>query len=325
MPDEINFLPEKEKEIKEKQQAKKAKSRVRFHTPKFEEPKKGKEGAAFSTVVSFLNNIKSSFKEIFKIKKKKTSEVDAKKPMQLTAKPVKPTDKIQAKKITAEIGIKPSTSGKEPTAAPPLPPARPMAGMPDDLGGEYSEVDVNLMPWQDPGQKRLRQLGISLLVVSITVIAVWGTVLRINNNNKAQEIEQLTNSIEVIDKQLAAINVDLFSQSSDIGLRKREFINLFLATPRWSKFLSWLEANTNKLVYFKDFSASETEFSVPVVAPDYDTAVQQWLAFRNATAWVDSVFVAGISGSSDLEEPSAKFEAVITFKRDVLKINSEDL
>jgi Tfp pilus assembly protein PilN len=311
---EINFLPEKEKEEREKDLVKKRPKKIEFYTPK-EKLTKQPDPSSMPTFGKFFKNLaaKLKFKPSPKsAKEKKLELIPDKKPTKKIEIDVKKTKRynprtIQTRQPTDKTQLTPDQPPQEETV--------------EDLAGEYSEVDVNLMPWQDPSLARNKKLRVLAIVISLLLVLVWGTMLRISNTNKEKKIKELEDAVSVVDKQLENINVELLSQGSTIAVRQNKFLELFNQLPKWSNFFTWLESRTDPNVYFTNLSVKGPVVILDASTLDYTTAAKQWLAFETATSWVGSVGVNEFKliSSEDLTEPDK-----IEFKLD-LSINEEAL
>jgi Tfp pilus assembly protein PilN len=323
MQDDINFLPGKEKEQKEKEQARrKTKEGVKFHTPKAEAEAKKDKAGLLPTFSKAYYKVRDALKEALSFRKSKSIAKEiGKQPADLDNKQSRITAELKGKKnsgLAAEQKPKPPAGlagGKAPVAA------KPEAGSVEDFDGDYSEVDVNLMPWQDPNIRRNKYIRVVLIVGSLAVILVWGTALRIANNKKVGLITNLEQSISVIDNQLSNINQELLAEGALVAVRQNEFIDVYTAIPRWSKFFTWLESNTDQQVYYTNLDVQQEKISLNAFAPDYQTVAQQWLTFKTATSWVTSVEASGFASNQSLNED---VDEEINFSLN-LEINTENL
>lgn len=326
MSQDINFLPEKDKEIKEKEQVKRAKPGVRFHTPKAE-PTLDSQTEETSSFARFWETIQGVLGGVFNRKKKKTPSTP------LGKQPAK-LDKVGATSRVENTASKP-TANKQP-AQPAAPTQAPVStasitGTSEGSRLDYRQLDVNLMPWEDPLLKRVKLIRIVIILFSILSVAIWGTMLRLQNSATQEIVDSLKSSIVAIDDQIKSVQGDLAGRSSvDIG-HQQAFINLYVSLPRWSKFLTWLESRTHKQVSFTDVSATTNQVTLPVIAPDYETAVQQWLAFRNETDWAYGVLTSAFAGGTELDENNNElskevhYTIVFSLVEGVLELSPDDL
>jgi len=314
MQDDINFLPEKEKEKKEKELVKKRSEKIEFYIPK-EELKKQPDPSGMPTFSKFFKNLLPKLKYKPKpkpLKKKKLDLIANKKPANKIKIDAQATKRYNPRTIQALDPV--NKAKKVQTLA-------SKENSAEDLNGEFSEVDVNLMPWQDPNLKRNKKFRIFVIVISLLSVVAWGTILRINNTNKEEKINKLEDSIELIDKQLENINVELLSQGSTVTIRQNKFLEIYNKLPKWSNFFTWLESRTDPNVYFTNLSVKGTDIILDAFASDYTTAAKQWLAFKTATSWIETAEVNEFRQIS-VKEPSESDK--VEFKFD-LSINENAL
>lgn len=324
MSEDINFLPEKDKEKKEREQVKKTRPGIKFHTPALEEQTVLDSSDSPSWVV-FLKDL---FRKLFKKKKKPVVTVPTgKQPVKLENQTeisgVNPKKRKQSA-VPEENPVNQAIKKQNPISTASLTSSMP------GIGADYSQVDVNLMPWQDPLLKQTKWIRLVIIILSILVVGIWGTMLRVRNSALQEEVDSLKSAIAVVDADIQEIQKELATRDEVDVNHQQAFVDLYASLPRWSKFFVWLEGITHKQVSFTDVTATEGSVTLPVVAPDYDIAVQQWLAFRNATNWTENVVTSGFTGGTqadDTEEviPEVSYTVMFKLVDGVLLLSKEDL
>ena len=317
MQSDINFLPEKERAEKEKKLVKKIPKKIEFYTPK-EELKKQPDSSSWIIFSSFFKVLLSKLK--FKPKLKPAQE------KKLALIPDKKLTKKTEIDVQAKVGhnLRTIQASKPVNITKATLKQTPETNTVEDLTGEFSQVDVNLMPWQDPSLARNKKLRIFVVIASLLLVVAWGTILRINNNNKEVRIGELEESIRVIDKQLENINVELLSQGSVVAIRQNKFIEIYNQLPKWLIFFTWLESKTDQNVYFTNLDVKGTDIGLDILAMDYTSAAKQWLAFETATNWVETVEASDfrlILSTETSEQDKIEFRLDLSLNENVLQSN----
>lgn len=161
---------------------------------------------------------------------------------------------------------------------------------------ETPDIDVNLMPWQDPSIKRNRIIRWGSMLAAVGIVIVWGTMMRVDIIGKETRITGLEERVSTLDNQLKNIDAELLAQGSTMAINQKKFLEIYNEMPLWSTFLSWLEDHTNDSTYYTQMSVkSDHAISLEARSRDYNTAASQWLTFQNATTWIDYVGVSGFS------------------------------
>lgn len=220
---DINFLSTSDKEKEEREKKPKVRGPIEFY-----EPKEEKEFADEAAAPKPPSPIEQFFKKLFKSgKKSAASKKESEKESSVESKidplaiPTPETKPLQPKGIAAQAGMK-----------------RPAPGGVADEMVNFRNIDVNLMPWSDP-MKEYKQFGrIALVVISVLIVGIWGTILQVGNSSLESQITRLEQEIVNVDGLLKDVDVSVLTEGSESALKQEKYLELYGRIPQWSKFLN---------------------------------------------------------------------------------------
>jgi len=169
--------------------------------------------------------------------------------------------------------------------------SEPNSYMDENFGG----VDVNLIPWKNPIAHRRHLVRIGIVVASLVVVVAWGLLLKLQVIDKENRVNNLRSLEAQLDEQLANIDTSLLDEGSGLAIRQRKLLGVMSQIPHWSKFISWLENNTDSDVYYRAITIdSNGEVGLEVQSPSYVAVARQWVVFQNSEDWIESVEIANV-------------------------------
>lgn len=208
-------------------------------------------------------------------------------------------------------------------------PEKSKVSKPVELDDESAsgDIGVNLMPWQDPSIKRKRVIRWVVILVAVGVIVVWGTIVRVSTIGQETNIAGLEERIATLDYQLNNIDAELLAQGSTLAINQKKFLEVYNEMPLWTKFLTWLENNTDKSVYYTQIKVTgEQKVFLETRARDYNSAARQWLTFQTATSWISSVGVSEfveVEGSDTSDGTYVEFSVELDVSSSAIRQDSD--
>ena len=167
-----------------------------------------------------------------------------------------------------------------------------------------SGININLIPEEliSVRKSSIASIVISLLAVIILAgLAVGGAYYFIDFNQKKIDGEIAVEKVK-LDQLNSELSASRQAQTENYGVVKRilSMNNILKNHIYWTKFFALLEKYTLDSTYYSSFSANTSgQFSLPITARDYSSALAQIAAFNSGSDFAKSVSVDSMHVLSD--------------------------
>ncbi|MFA6422631.1 MAG: hypothetical protein WCV92_04495 [Candidatus Buchananbacteria bacterium] len=191
---------------------------------------------------------------------------------------------------------------------------------------EKGNFDINLIPEEliyQTQQNPLAKVAVLLLLTIIGIGLVAASYYYIDYQQS-----KISDQIALIQEENVKLSKELneykkIQEQNNLNARRVTAIgNVLESHIYWSKFFKLLEKNTLDDVYFSSFSADTSgAIALPAVAKDYNSAINQIAAFRQAKDFAQEVKVNSMQMSVDQKRGTKAigFEIKVILAKNIFK------